>query len=88
MAPTSAMKTTTVHRIGIPSRKPSLSSPAVWLGLGLLAARGQAKLMSMAPPYSSATTLTSRPQRPSRNGALTFGQPRARAAMITMLPRK
>ena len=26
------------------------SSPAVWLGLGLLAIRGQAKLISIAPP--------------------------------------
>ena len=52
MAPISAMKITTVHRIGILFRKPSpkLSSPAVWLGLGLLAARGQAKLTSIAPP--------------------------------------
>ena len=88
MAPTSAMKTTTVHRIGISSRKPSLSSPLVWLGLGLLAARGQAKLISMAPPYNSATMLTSMPQRPSLNGALILGQPRARARIMTMLPRK
>jgi len=44
------MKITTVHRIGIPSRKFRWSRPAVWLGLGLLAARGQAKLTSMAPP--------------------------------------
>src|SRR5580698_2677229 len=86
MAPMSAMKTTTVHRIGTPSRKLRWSSPAVWLGLGLLAARGQAKLISIAPPYSSATMLTRMPHRPSLNGAVLRGQPRARARMITMFP--
>ena len=46
------MTITTVHRIGMSLRKlrPKLSSPPVWLGLGLLATRGQAKLISIAPP--------------------------------------
>src|ERR1700746_1012362 len=65
MPPTSTMKTTTVHRIGILFRKAiwklSWVGAAVWLGLGLLAARGQAKLNSMAPPYSRATMLPGLP---------------------------
>jgi hypothetical protein len=32
--------------------------------------------------------LTTGPQRPRLNGAEVFGQPRIRARMITMLPRK
>ena len=67
---------------------PKVSRPPVWTGSGLLATRGQAMLISIAPPYTRPRMLTSMPQRPSRNGALVFGQPRARARRITMLPRK
>ena len=56
MAPISTMKTKTVHRIGILFRKSmwklSCCTPpmTVCSGFGLLAARGQAKLISIAPP--------------------------------------
>ena len=86
------MKTNTVHKIGMSFRNPiwKLSSPPDWLGLGLVkgTALGQAKLMIMAPPYTRARMFTTIPQRPSRNGAAVFGQPRARARRMMMLPRK
>ena len=86
------MKTNTVHRIGILFRNPmwKSSSPPLWAGVGLVkgTARGQAKLMIIAPPYIRARMFTSIPQRPSRNGALVLGQPLARARRMMMLPRK
>ena len=63
------------------------SSPPVSSGFGFVATRCHMKLISIAPPQTSARMLTSIPQRPSEKPMFCRSKPRRRARRIAMLAR-
>ena len=77
-----------VSKIGTLPSAPRFGMFGSALRLGLLAGRGQRKLISMLPPQIRPRTLTIVPQPPSLNGARSVGHPFVRAIRIAMLPSR